>query len=125
MTQIFKVHSLQDTAVEDAPTVLVTREIEEHANVFHTLTDILNVYLSTKLLGWDQRPFQILLLDDHPEGPLDPLWPAIAAAEGGISTKIGIRMEKRGSLSLLAPGEYLRSMALNTPDSPPFKTEVP
>ena len=100
--QTFKVLGLQDTAVEDAPTLLVTREIEEHANVFHTLTDILNVYISTKMLGWDQIPFQIILLDDHPKGPLDVLWPAIAAAEGGIGTNnIGNINRKSGSCPLL------------------------
>ena len=36
---------------EALPTLLVTREVTEHANVFHTLTDLLNVYISLRMLG--------------------------------------------------------------------------
>ena len=93
---------LQDLAIEDAPTLFVTRETEEHANVFHTLTDILNVYISTQLLGWSERPFQIILLDDHPKGPLDSLWLAIAAAERSLGTDKGIGNKLHLCFTLLA-----------------------
>ena len=42
---------MQVDAAEVLPTLLVTREVQEHANVFHTLTDILNVYISLRMLG--------------------------------------------------------------------------
>ena len=69
--------------VEQTPTLLVTREIEEHANVFHTMTDMLNVYITLRMLRWDvHAPRQVILLDSHPQGPLDGLWPAVAAGGG-------------------------------------------
>lgn len=42
---------LQVETAEDLPTLLVTREVQEHANVFHTLTDLMNVYISLRMLG--------------------------------------------------------------------------
>jgi hypothetical protein len=73
---------VQVDAVEETPTLLVTREIKEHANVFHMLTDMLNVYISVRTMSWEGVPRQIVLLDDHPTGPLDPLWAAVAAGQG-------------------------------------------
>ena len=74
---------VQVERVEQKLTLLVTREIEEHANVFHTMTDLLNVYITLRMLGWDLRaPRQVILLDSHPRGALDGLWPAIAAGGG-------------------------------------------
>ena len=72
----------QDAVLETMQTLLVTREIHEHANVFHTLTDLLNVHITLHMLGWEDKPHQVLLLDSHPAGPLDPLWAAVAAGGG-------------------------------------------
>ncbi|KAL3132619.1 hypothetical protein ABBQ32_009147 [Trebouxia sp. C0010 RCD-2024] len=36
-------------------TLLVTREVTEHANVFHTLTDLLNVYISLRMLNLESH----------------------------------------------------------------------
>jgi len=63
-------------------TLLVTREIREHANVFHMLTDMLNVHISVRTMGWEGRPRQVVLLDNHPPGPFDALWAAVAAGRG-------------------------------------------
>lgn len=77
--------------VEDVPTLLVTREVEEHANVFHTMTDLLNVYITTRFLGWgEEQPFHVLLMDNHPPGPLDSLWPSIATGNGTINPVQGM-----------------------------------
>ena len=43
--------AMQVAKREPAPSLLVTREVREHANVFHTLTDLLNVYISLRMLG--------------------------------------------------------------------------
>lgn len=73
----------QVVRVEQKPTLLVTREIEEHANVFHTMTDMLNVYITLRMLRWDLHgPRQVILLDSHPQSPLDGLWPVVAAGGG-------------------------------------------
>ncbi|KAK9819676.1 hypothetical protein WJX72_000981 [[Myrmecia] bisecta] len=72
----------QAGAISDTPVLLVTREFKEHTNVFHTLTDILNVYISLRMLGWLGLKRQVVLLDAHPDGPLDGLWAAVAAGGG-------------------------------------------
>ena len=47
-------------AVEDAvPALLVTREIREHVNVFHTMTDLFNAYIALTMLGWTGTPRQV------------------------------------------------------------------
>lgn len=85
---------------EETPALLVTREIEEHANVFHTMTDLLNVYITLRVLRWDvHAPRQIVLLDSHPHGPLDALWPAVAAGGGARYLN--------GSAEALSPGEQI------------------
>ncbi|PRW45163.1 EGF domain-specific O-linked N-acetylglucosamine transferase [Chlorella sorokiniana] len=68
--------------VEELPTLVVTRETKEHANVFHTFTDLLNTYITLKVMGWEDKPRQVVILDAHPPGPLDLFWP-VAAAGGG------------------------------------------
>lgn len=68
--------------MEEVPTLLVTREIREHANVYHTFTDLLNVYISVAVMGWQSCARQVVILDNHPPGPLDMLWPVVAAGGG-------------------------------------------
>ncbi len=46
---------LQVQSREALPSLLVTREVTEHVNVFHTLTDLLNVYISLRMLGLDNQ----------------------------------------------------------------------
>ena len=79
----------EGTAVETVPTLFLTREISEHANVFHTMTDLLNVFITLEMLAWHDKDRQVVLLDDHPQGPLDPLWPAIAAGHGYSALQAG------------------------------------
>ncbi|KAK9806661.1 hypothetical protein WJX73_005480 [Symbiochloris irregularis] len=74
-----QVHEVADN------TLLVTRESQEHSNVFHMLTDLFNTYLALRMLAWldpGQPPRRVLLLDNHPEGPLDGLWAGVAAGGG-------------------------------------------
>lgn len=46
---------LQGLNKEAELTLLVTREVTEHANVFHTLTDLLNVYISLRMLNLESH----------------------------------------------------------------------
>ncbi|KAI7846398.1 hypothetical protein COHA_000109 [Chlorella ohadii] len=83
--------------IEELPTLVVTRETKEHANVFHTFTDLLNTYITLQVMGWEDRPRQVLVLDAHPPGPLDLLWP-VAAAGGGSDALAAIqRAQAAGS----------------------------
>lgn len=38
---------------------MITREIREHGNVFHAFTDLLNVHISLRMLGWQGRRRQV------------------------------------------------------------------
>ncbi|KAK2077117.1 hypothetical protein QBZ16_004751 [Prototheca wickerhamii] len=63
------------------PTLLVTREIHEHANLYHTLTDLLNAHVTLRVLGWTR--WSVLLMDDHPAGGMDEFWARLEAAGRG------------------------------------------
>ena len=46
--------------MEDAvPALLITREIREHVNVFHTMTDLFNAYIALTMLGLPGTPRQV------------------------------------------------------------------
>jgi hypothetical protein len=44
--------------------------------------DLLNVYISLVILGWERSPRQVVMLESHEQGPLDMLWPVVAAGGG-------------------------------------------
>lgn len=46
---------MQGLSREAEPTLLVTREVTEHANVYHTLTDLLNIYISLRMLNLESH----------------------------------------------------------------------
>ncbi len=65
--------------------------------MFHPLADLLNTYITLQVMGWEDRPRQVLVLDAHPPGPLDLLWP-VAAAGGGSDALAAIqRAQAAGS----------------------------
>ena len=43
----------QVAAEDEVPTLFVTREVVETGNVFHVLTDLLNAYITLRMLGWE------------------------------------------------------------------------
>ena len=71
-------------ALVEERTLLVTRESKEYSNVFHMLTDLFNTHLALRMLGWldDGSPRRVVLLDNHPVGPLDGMWAGVAAGGG-------------------------------------------
>lgn len=60
---------------EESVTTFVV-ERREYVNLYHTLLELFNAYVAIQLLAGAQ-PFDILLLDGHCRGSLDPLWTAI------------------------------------------------
>ncbi|KAL0034323.1 hypothetical protein WJX77_009296 [Trebouxia sp. C0004] len=82
MARISPETAAQVQSREALPSLLVTREVTEHVNVFHTLTDLLNVYISLRMLGLENQSRQVIMMDRHMAGPLDGLWPAVAAGAG-------------------------------------------
>jgi hypothetical protein len=56
--------------------------------------DLLNVYITLILLGWEGKARQVVMLDSHPPGPLDVLWP-VAAAGGGSAALAAVRLARQ------------------------------
>jgi protein O-GlcNAc transferase len=63
-------------------TFLVTRERNEHANLFHALTDLLNAFIAASVLGVDPSAARVLLLDDHGASATDAAWSAAFGGQG-------------------------------------------
>ncbi|KAF0981018.1 hypothetical protein FDP41_012806 [Naegleria fowleri] len=59
----------------DGTTIFVSREIDEHVNMFHASTDFFNTYLMYEFFQiQDNDQVQVVLLDDHFPGPYDMIW---------------------------------------------------
>lgn len=56
-------------------TIAVTRY--EYVNMYHTMTDWYNAFLMMNFFNRTQRETNILIVDAHPEGTLDPVWVAL------------------------------------------------
>ncbi|XP_078348405.1 uncharacterized protein LOC144633402 [Oculina patagonica] len=46
----------------------------EFANVYWTVIDLLDIYITTQRMGIEPEKLNIILLDAHPATPLDPFW---------------------------------------------------
>ncbi len=66
--------SVRPDGEESRTTFVVERR--EYVNLYHTLIELFNAYVAIQLLAGSQ-PFDILLLDGHCRGSLDPLWAEI------------------------------------------------
>ena len=62
---------LRPDGEETLTTFVVERR--EYVNLYHTLIEIFNAYAAIQLLA-GTRPFNLLFLDGHCRGALDPLW---------------------------------------------------
>lgn len=74
--------------VDDGFTLLITRY--EYANIYHTMTDWYNAFLLMNYFNKTQAETNILLLDGHPYGALDPVWPVLFNSSRRFS-KLGQR----------------------------------
>jgi hypothetical protein len=45
--------------VEEMPTLIATREVREHGNVFHAFTDMMNVYIALRVMRWQGKRRQV------------------------------------------------------------------
>ena len=64
--------NLPDGGCEEPVTTFVV-ERREYVNLYHTLIELFNAYVSIQLLSRDE-PFNLLFLDGHCRGSLDNLW---------------------------------------------------
>ena len=46
----------------------------EYANVYWTIIDLLDIFITTQRLGIEPEKLNIVLMDAHPPSPLDPFW---------------------------------------------------
>jgi hypothetical protein len=53
-------------------TIAITRY--EYANIYHTMTDFYNAFLLMEYFNKSQTETNILIIDGHPKGALDPVW---------------------------------------------------
>eukprot|EP00475_Leptophrys_vorax_P043076 TRINITY_DN8176_c0_g1_i2.p1 TRINITY_DN8176_c0_g1~~TRINITY_DN8176_c0_g1_i2.p1 ORF type:complete len:457 (-),score=124.48 TRINITY_DN8176_c0_g1_i2:105-1475(-) len=60
--------------VEEGVTLLVTREMGEHKNMFHATTDFLNAFAMLEFFEEDPESVQVLLMDKHSPSNLDEMW---------------------------------------------------
>ncbi len=63
------------TSVQHDFTIAIVRY--EYANVYHTMTDWYNAFLVMQFFNKTQAETNILLVDTHPSGQLDPVWPIL------------------------------------------------
>ncbi|XP_070193837.1 uncharacterized protein [Littorina saxatilis] len=63
-----------DVARGYVPGVTLALQRYEYANVYHTMLDWYNAFLSVVILGIDPQAATFILVDGHPWGKLDPTW---------------------------------------------------
>lgn len=61
------------------------------------------MYITLSVLGWEGRPRQVLMLDAHPPGPLDILWPVVAAG-GGTAALAAVRTKQATAIASVRGG---------------------
>ena len=59
-------------AVRPTTTLAVYRD--DYANVYHTMSDLYNVFVVSMFLDVQLSSVEVLLVDAHPSGPLDGVW---------------------------------------------------
>ena len=64
-------------------TIAITRY--EYANIYHTMTDFYNAFLIMEFFNKTQSETNILIIDGHPKGALDSVWPALFNSSKRIS----------------------------------------
>ena len=65
-------------------TIMIVRY--EYANIYHTLTDFYNTFLLMNFFNRTQHDTNILIVDGHPQGQLDPIWNTLFNSSVRISS---------------------------------------
>ncbi|CAH1785059.1 unnamed protein product [Owenia fusiformis] len=66
-------------------TIAITRY--EYANLYHTMTDYYNAFLLMKFFNHSPGETNILFIDGHPNGALDPVWKTLFNSSDYIGRK--------------------------------------
>ena len=74
-TQFNNVKENKAKDVREEFTIAVTRY--EYVNMYHTMTDWYNSFLMMNFFNKTQEETNILIVDAHPQGALDPVWMAL------------------------------------------------
>ncbi len=96
----------------EEPVTTFVVERREYVNLYHTLIELFNAYVAIQLLARDE-PFNLLLLDGHCRGALDPLWTDILQPARVLRLQEYARDETRFKKLIMVPGGY---------DSPLYNT---
>jgi len=79
--------SREATTVDDTVEefcLFVSREPRELNNLFHAHTDWLSAYVTIRLLGVQEAPRRVVLLDPHEPGPLDQVFADLFSPAGAV-----------------------------------------
>lgn len=65
-------------------TIMIVRY--EYANIYHTLTDFYNAFILMQFFNQTQHNTNILIVDGHPQGQLDPIWGTLFNSSTRVSS---------------------------------------
>jgi len=99
-------------ACGEEPVTTFIIERREYVNLYHTLIEIFNTYVAIQLIAPDE-PFNLLWLDGHCQGGLDPLWTNILQPASILRLHEYPRDQTRFQQLVLVPSGY---------DSPLYNT---
>jgi len=68
----------------DSVVLFVTRERGEHNNLYHSMTDFLNAFISLEMLRVRPQDVQVILLDAHGVGRYDEVWTKVFSKRGPV-----------------------------------------
>lgn len=89
----------------EEPVTTFVVERREYVNLYHTLIELFNAYVAIQLLA-RAEPFDLLLLDGHCRGSLDPLWTDILKPRRSYRLHETPRDLTRFRHLVLVPGGY-------------------
>lgn len=110
LSSAIPVRSFGQPGEEPVTTFVVERR--EYVNLYHTLIELFNAYVAIQLLARTE-PFNLLFLDGHSRGALDPLWPEVLKPQRILRLHDTPADATRFRKLVLVPGGY---------DSPLYNT---
>ena len=77
----------KDDAVDETRnqfTIMIVRY--EYANIYHTMTDFYCAFVLMQFFNRTQHDTNILIIDGHPQGQLDPIWDTLFNSSARVSS---------------------------------------